>query len=283
MPRIFNRFTQEDSSSTRAHGGLGLGLAIVRHLVDAHGGTVTAESPGPGRAPTFVVMLPLMTERREPAPGPEVPSTDVPEPEESPSASVRLADVRILVVDDDSSTRDALTEMLAQTGATVKTAESAAEGMRVFNDFRPGVLLCDVAMPVEDGYSFISKVRALDAARGGNTPAVALTALAGESDRRRALAAGFQLHMAKPVDVDRLARALKTLSMSAKAVQVPARRREHPPEHERCRAQVLRRSHGAARACRGLCARLAVKRIGRRIRRRTRSCIRSRSMNVRYE
>ena len=117
----------------RAEAGSVWGWRIVRHLLELHGGSVHAESPGPGEGATFVVTLPLMTERREPAPGPEVRPTDAPEPEEAAAASIRLADVRILVVDDDSGTRDALTEMLAQTGATVRTAESAEEGMRVFH------------------------------------------------------------------------------------------------------------------------------------------------------
>ena len=218
LPRIFNRFTQEDSSSTRAHGGLGLGLAIVHHLVEAHGGTVRAESPGTGKGATFHVTLPLMTSETRPSARLEAPSPTAPDAGNGAADSDRLSDLRILVVDDDASTCEALNEMLAQTGATVRTAASAAEGMIAFHQFHPDVLLCDIAMPVEDGYAFIRRIRTLDAARGGNTPALALTALAGPEDRGRALAAGFQLHMAKPVDIDRLAEAVVELSTGAKSV-----------------------------------------------------------------
>jgi two-component system CheB/CheR fusion protein len=136
--------------------------------------------------------------------------------------------MRILVVDDDAGTREALTEMLTLTGAAVRTAESAATAMTALQEFRPTVLLCDIAMPVEDGYAFIRRVRALGAARGSNTPALALTALAGDADRRRALAEGFQMHMAKPVDMDRLAEAVFELAGGARLGPSPERPRAHP-------------------------------------------------------
>jgi two-component system CheB/CheR fusion protein len=228
LPRIFNRFTQEDSSTTRTHGGLGLGLAIVHHLVEAHGGTVRAESPGTGQGATFHVTLPLMALASRSAVEPGGPPMNASSDGGGGSDSERLTDLRVLVVDDDASTRDAIAEMLAQTGAKVRMAASAAEGMTVFQEFQPDVLLCDIAMPVEDGYTFIRRIRALGAAGGADTPAVALTALAGDEDRRQALAAGFHLHMAKPVDIDRLAEAVARLAASADLVPPAERSRDCP-------------------------------------------------------
>jgi len=213
LPRIFNRLTQKDSSVTRSHNGLGLGLAIVRHLVDAHGGTVRAESSGLGRGATFQVTLPLLTATPTPsiqAPG-EAQAED-PAGEgwlagdaRSPG---RLAGQKILVVEDDEHIRRVLAEVLSLAGAIVKTAESAAMGMRMFLQFHPDALVCDIAMPVEDGYEFIRKIRALSAANGGATPALALTAMAGEQNRWRALSEGFQMYLAKPVEMSELASAM---------------------------------------------------------------------------
>ena len=216
LPQVFRRFSQEDSSVTRVHGGLGLGLAICHHLVGLHGGTIRAESAGTGKGATFVVLLPL--ERKEAA---ETAAASV-TPLESGLATtgesaevLELSELRILVVDDDPGTREAVTEMLEGTGAEVRAAQSAAEGLTAVEDFRPAVVLCDIAMPGEDGYSFIRRMRALGLERGGAVPAMALTALAGEEDRRRALAAGFQMHVSKPVDIGRLTRAVADLSHAA--------------------------------------------------------------------
>jgi two-component system CheB/CheR fusion protein len=215
LPHIFERLTQDDQSSTRPFGGLGLGLAIVRHLLDAHGGTVRAESPGPGLGATFHVTLPLLTGLRASAmdsanPTPE----DCPVSPQSRTPAGRLAGRRVLVLEDDASIRDALSEMLTRMGAAVRTAESAAIAIGALQQFRPDVLLCDIAMPVEDGYSFIRTVRGLGAQKGGDTPALALTALAGERDRSRALSEGFQMHLVKPVEmgplVDAVAQLLRT-------------------------------------------------------------------------
>ena len=123
-----------------------------------------------------------------------------------------LKDLRVLIVDDDPGTREAVTEMLSATGAKVRSAESTVAAMREVEEFHPEVLLCDIAIPGEDGYSFIRRIRALDPAKGGNIPALALTALAGDDDRLRALSAGFQMHVSKPVDIDRLARAVQELA-----------------------------------------------------------------------
>ena len=219
LAHVFNRFSQEDGSNTRVYGGLGLGLAIVRHLVEAHGGTVTAHSAGSGKGATFAVTLPLMAPYQDGLEDKDELAASDPAPEGNDGQRSRkttepapLKNVRVLVVDDDVGTREAVSEMLKSAGASVKAAESAHEGMTLVEEFRPEVLLCDIAMPGEDGYSFIRKLRARGPAHGGNVPALALTALAGEEDRQRALQAGFQMHVAKPVDVARLTQAVVDLS-----------------------------------------------------------------------
>lgn len=201
LPHVFNRFSQEERGRTRTHGGMGLGLAIVRYLVEAHGGAVQAESAGKGQGSTFTVTLPLMkgTEVRLPGDGTEHQGVG------------SIAGVRILIVEDDPGTREALAEMLQLGGAEVRSAGSAATAMEVFERFQPQLLVCDIAMPEEDGYLLLRRIRALGSERGGDVPALALTALAGPEDRRRALAAGFQLHLAKPVDIDRLVTGLTML------------------------------------------------------------------------
>jgi two-component system CheB/CheR fusion protein len=200
LPQLFTRFRQEVGGQTRAHGGLGLGLAIVRYVVEAHGGTVSAESAGRGKGSTFTVLLPLMASKPAPTRGEEPAASDV--------TVESLTNARVLVVEDDEGTRDALTQMLGLLGANVRSAESAARAMDVFEEFKPELFICDIAMPDEDGYSLLRRIRALSSDRGGDVPAIALTALASEDDRRRASDAGFQLHIAKPVDVDRLVAAL---------------------------------------------------------------------------
>jgi two-component system CheB/CheR fusion protein len=210
LPRIFNRFAQEDRTSTRSYGGLGLGLAIVRHLVELHGGTVGAESPGKGQGAILSVTLPLMTETAADADDRLTPNR-MAAGDGSVAGRDRIRDVQILIVDDDAATREAIAEMLHQRGARVAMAGTAEEAMTSVATLRPEVLVCDIAMPGEDGYGFLRRLRALGADRGGDTPALALTALAGEDDERRALEAGFQLHLAKPVDVDRLVDAVGVL------------------------------------------------------------------------
>lgn len=204
LPHIFDRFTQEDRRQTRVHGGLGLGLAIVRYLVEAHGGTVHAESRGRGKGSTFTVSLPLMRQSEAPP-----PREQMEQPALEAAADIRGA--RVLVVEDDPGTREVITEMLGLSGAEVRSAESAAAAMKLFESFRPGLLVCDIAMPGEDGYSLLGRIRALGPERGGDVPALALTALAGQEDRRRALDAGFQMHVAKPVDIERLVTAIARL------------------------------------------------------------------------
>jgi len=201
LSRLFDRFVQVEGSSTRTHGGLGLGLAIVRYLVEVHGGQVWAESPGKGRGAVFRVMLPLAIEE------PDVSSTGVAAPQ-----AESVAAVRVLLIEDDEDTRETFAMMLAQLGADVRSVSSAAEGLETVERVRPQAILCDIAMPEEDGYAFIRRLRAQGPERGGATPAAALTAFAGEEDRRRALEAGFQMHLAKPIDASRLAAAVGALA-----------------------------------------------------------------------
>ncbi|HTI64364.1 MAG TPA: ATP-binding protein, partial [Gemmatimonadaceae bacterium] len=219
LPSIFDLFSQEEQGRTRTFGGLGLGLGIVRSLVEAHGGTVRAESAGRGKGSAFTVSLPLIKQSEEHAGNAS----------RAPSREEELANVkgaRVLVVEDDLGTRDALTRVLIRKGADVRSADSAATAMDVFADFRPDLLVCDIAMANEDGYSLLARIRALGAERGGDVPAVALTALAGDDDRRRALEAGFQGHMVKPVDIDQL---VTTVSKLLKPRRVTLDAGDHEP------------------------------------------------------
>jgi signal transduction histidine kinase/ActR/RegA family two-component response regulator len=196
LPHVFERFRQADSSSTRLHGGLGLGLAIVRYLVEAHGGSVAAASDGPGRGATFTVRLPVTPVRTGRVPlAPDAGAVD--------AAARRFATldrVRVLVVDDDPDTIEVVRQVLESAGAQVIAAASAREALAALSARPPDVLLSDLGMPGEDGYAFIRKVRSLDPARGGRVPAAALTAYTRSEDRREALLAGFQVYLPKPVE-----------------------------------------------------------------------------------
>src|SRR5690349_9777886 len=199
LPYVFDRFRQADVSSRKRHGGLGLGLAIVRHLVEMHGGTVDAASNGTGRGATFSVLLPIRAvwDEQRFAQG------------ESSRVAARarrqkLNGLRILAVDDDRNTREMLQEALERAGARVQSASSAHDALRKLKDFRPDVLVSDIGMPEEDGYDFMRKVRVLPADQGGATPAVALTGYAHEDDRAATRAAGYQAVTAKPVNLDDL-------------------------------------------------------------------------------
>jgi len=217
LPHVFDRFRQADSATTRQYGGLGLGLSIVRHLAELHGGTVEAASAGEGRGSTFSVAFPLAAtaacECATPARG--VVSFDA----AVPASPEGLAGVRVLVVDDESDTRSLISTVIAGTGAEVAACASAGEALEKLKTWRPHVLMSDIGMPGEDGYALIRKVRALPAERGGGIPAAALTAYARDEDRRRALAAGFQLHVAKPFDPRELVAAVLDLQsyLSARA------------------------------------------------------------------
>ena len=204
LPYIFDRLRPRDTSSPRAQEGLGIGLALVRHLVELHGGSVIADSLGEGQGATFVVKLPLMvTEVRERAVAPT----------ETPAVTgSSLAGVRILVVDDDPTAVDLVREVLVQAGGEVRGSGTVEEALRVFEQWRPDILVSDVEMPGQDGYTLIRKVRALDPERGGKTPAVALTAFGRPEDRVRSLRAGFNIHVTKPVDRGELIAVIASLT-----------------------------------------------------------------------
>jgi PAS domain S-box-containing protein len=214
LPQVFDRFRQRDASTTRRHSGLGLGLAIVRHLVELHGGTVRVKSPGEGRGSTFTVLLPVSVAHLTPMDGtrvhPTAEATDASACQEDPT--LNLKGIRVLVVDDEPDARETLQQILEHCDAEVRTAGSAAEALAVLETWQPHVLLSDIGMPGEDGYSLMRRVRELPPERGGRTPAAALTAFARGEDRRRALLAGFQMHVAKPVEVQELAAVVANLA-----------------------------------------------------------------------
>jgi hypothetical protein len=199
IPRIFERFTQEESSNARRTGGLGLGLAIVKHLVELHGGNVEARSEGEGKGASFIVKLPLApvrSARREPR------QTTV--SDEDVNFPAELAGLDVLVVDDEPDARDLVQTVLQQGGAAVTLTSSAEEALESIRRRRPDVIVSDIGMPEVDGYTFIQKLRALPREEGGRIPAIALTAYARAEDRRKALASGFQNHAAKPIEPQEL-------------------------------------------------------------------------------
>jgi signal transduction histidine kinase len=196
LPYVFDRFRQADSSSTRVHSGLGVGLALVKHLVELHGGRVTAQSAGPRRGATFVVTLPLAHDDS----GAAVVRSGMRVERPPSTRGARLDGVRVLVIDDDRDALDLALAVLTAAGATVQVATSCSDGFEMFGSWRPNVVVADIEMPGEDGYAFIRRVRALDADAGGRTPAVALTAYARPKDRDLAVSAGYTMHVPKPVD-----------------------------------------------------------------------------------
>jgi len=198
LPHVFEPFRQENAGSMRRHGGLGLGLSIVRTITELHGGEITAHSDGPGLGSRFMVKLPVLATsqslgepwRRHPIPGGEA----------AHEALRRLDGIRVLVVDDEVSTNEAVQALLSSCGAVVRIASSVAEALGVLDGWEPDVLVSDIAMPGEDGYALIRKLRERDATHGGSIPAVALTAYAKIEDRVSILAAGFQMYLSKPAD-----------------------------------------------------------------------------------
>jgi PAS domain S-box-containing protein len=204
LPYVFDRFSQMDNSSKRRQGGLGLGLAIVKHIVELHGGAIYAYSRGEGQGSDFMITLPLATQIVE-GEASELWAAR-PDDEGAQTRAGKLGGVRVLVVDDEHDTREILSVMLTRYGAEIRTAGSAAEAMEVFGQWRPDVLVSDIGMPVEDGYVLIGKIRALPPENGADVPAIALTAYASAQDKKNALAAGFQRHLAKPVEPVALAK-----------------------------------------------------------------------------
>jgi CheY-like chemotaxis protein len=197
LPRVFDRFRQADSSTTRSFGGLGLGLAIVRHLVELHGGTVSAQSDGVTKGATFSATFPLLADRTD--------AVAVAQNGEMTALEFRSLDgLRVLLVDDEPEAREIISTVIMRTGAEVTACTSATEALAKLAEWKPDVILSDIAMPDEDGYSFIGKVRSLPRDKGGETPAAALTAYARDVDRRQALAAGYQMHIAKPIGASQL-------------------------------------------------------------------------------
>lgn len=213
LPHVFERFRQADSSTTRTHGGLGLGLAIVRHLVELHGGSVLAESEGTGQGAVFTVILPT-SPVHDPQLSDRQQATHVTKRERGDHVrlnAIDLGGMRVLVVDDELDTLEIVSLLLRRYGAEVRSTTSSADAFRIFDEWRPNVLISDLGMPGEDGFALISKIRALAPEHGGETPALALTAYAREDDRLRSLAAGYEMHVKKPVEPQALAEAVARL------------------------------------------------------------------------
>ena len=228
LPYVFERFRQADNSTTRLNTGLGLGLAITKHLVELHGGTIRAVSPGEGQGASFIFRLPVMivheTEQfSKPATAQKHVADDA-----LPVELARLDDVHVLIVDDEPDTRDLLVMILKQSGASVEAAVTAADALETLRRQKHDLLISDIEMPNEDGYSLIRKVRALENVEARTIPAIALTAHARAADRLRALTAGFQLHVPKPIEPAELVMAIANLTG----------RRQNPPldaaPHESC-------------------------------------------------
>jgi CheY-like chemotaxis protein len=202
LPHIFDRFRQADSSRTRRHGGLGLGLAIVRNLVELHNGEVEAYSAGKGRGAVFTVTLPCAaTAARLPG---------EPDGKRASIKNAALLGLRVLVVDDDSDSREVLATLLTLRGADAKPAATVREALELWNEWKPDVLVSDIGMPDEDGYDLIREVRTREAGDGTHVAAIALTGYAGVEDGARALSAGYELHLAKPVDPNQLITVIAT-------------------------------------------------------------------------
>lgn len=207
LPQLFQRFSQADSSTARTYGGLGLGLAIAKSLVEMQNGKITAESEGKGKGATFTITLPMIVERDKSAKKPG-------EPAEQLRVPVRLDGISILAVDDNEDNRVLFSIILKSLGAQVKLAESAAEALSILNDFNPDIILSDISMPGEDGFSLLRKIQLKETSLKRKTPVIALTAHAGQEDIKRVLDAGFSAHIAKPVEKTLLSNVIKKLTSS---------------------------------------------------------------------
>jgi PAS domain S-box-containing protein len=206
LPYVFEYFRQEDGKTTRKFGGLGLGLAIVRYLTELHGGTVQAESLGDGKGATFIVRLPMSATIQVAEPPNDRTFSSGSQP---PSP---LTGVRVVVVDDEIDMRELMVAILERSGATVRLASSATEALALIDEFHPNILISDIGMPDIDGYMLVQQLRSRPPNQGGQIPAIALTAYAGEVNQRQALAAGFQVHLAKPIEPDELVQAIASLT-----------------------------------------------------------------------
>ncbi|HYU42372.1 MAG TPA: ATP-binding protein [Vicinamibacteria bacterium] len=218
LPHVFERFRQGDSSSTRSHGGLGLGLAVARHLVELHGGTVEARSEGEGLGATFTVVLPAIDPAQLP------PAAPAPAGEAMPATSLMadapdLRGVRVLVVDDGEDVREVVSAVLGLCGAEVRAVGTAGEALRALAEFAPHVLVSEIEMRGETGFSLIQKVRALPEDRGGQVPAAAMSAYGRTDDRVQALLAGFHIHVPKPIQPTELVAVVASLAMRARAAK----------------------------------------------------------------
>ncbi|GAB1541814.1 hypothetical protein NUACC21_44870 [Scytonema sp. NUACC21] len=201
LPFVFDRFRQEDSTMTRQFGGLGLGLAISRQIVEAHGGTIVAESSGVGQGATFTIRLPLIKTSKQ-----------INSNSELPRSFLNLSDIKVLVVEDDPGTRQFVAFALEQYKADVTTVASAQEALELLAQSKPDILVIDIGMPKVDGYSLMRQIAVMTSERGWDIPAIALTAYVGENDRRQALAAGFQIHLPKPIEPAELAEVVARFS-----------------------------------------------------------------------
>ncbi len=206
LPQLFDSFRQEDVSITRQYGGLGLGLSIVKYLVEAHGGSIAAASPGEGLGATFTLRLPLVQQSALP-----------PLVAHPPPADIDLSGVKVLTVDDSEDTRDLVVALLERYGAEVRAATSGHEVLAQLSSFAPDVLVCDIGMPAMDGYTLLQQIRRLPPDKGGRVPAIAVTAYAREDDQRRALDSGFQKHVTKPIEPVALLLAVAELSRATAA------------------------------------------------------------------
>jgi CheY-like chemotaxis protein len=213
LPFVFGRFQQADASTTREHRGMGLGLSIVKNLVEMHGGSVTAQSEGEGRGATFTVRLPAIAAWRPSGPAAERLATV--RPARPLSAAAALSGVRVLLVDDEPDARELVARVLREQGAAVECAGSVRDAVPAIERLLPDVLESDIGMAGEDGYGLIRALRARPRERGGAIPAIALTAFARPEDRAHALAAGYQAHLAKPLDAPALVAAVAELARAA--------------------------------------------------------------------